>query len=78
MELTKAKQGRSALAHSQKPMNIRPDTDVMGAVNEPGAGWQTRLNTCGASNTQTTKKQRQIKQRSMPARSGRLLTATTP
>lgn len=56
MELIKAKQGRSALAQSQKPVNIRPDTDVMGAVNEPGAGWQTWLHACGATNSQNIKK----------------------
>jgi hypothetical protein len=50
----------------------------MVAVKEPGADWQTRLNTCGATNSQTSKKHRRITQRSMLARSGRLSTATTP
>lgn len=43
-QMLKPKRGRPALQHPKTHVNIRLDTDIVGAFKNSGAGWQTRIN----------------------------------
>lgn len=43
-EMLKPKRGRPASAKPKEHVNIRLNTDVVGAFKDSGAGWQTHIN----------------------------------